>query len=164
MSFIADLTPDPESKAPALRLVEKPRSSERAWTIDILLVDDDEADCSLILSALRGDPRVNNVTATNAPDAVLFDIATGRVRPNLILLDIHMPRLSGFKFLEALRRIPRMDATPVVFLTTSRFARDVAQARAASAHSYIVKPESYAELKAKLEAVVEAAVTDAWSR
>jgi CheY-like chemotaxis protein len=100
----------------------------------------------------------------DAPDVALFQLAQGWLRPNLILLDIHMPKLDGFTFLEALREIPRMQDTPVVLLTTSRHARDVELARERDVCSYVVKPDSYEELRARINSVVNQALTGRWSR
>ncbi|HWA00222.1 MAG TPA: response regulator [Caulobacterales bacterium] len=162
---VSDTGPSPPTEHQAGRTVARlPMASERVWTIDVLLVDDDEADTCLIVGALRADARVRAVHASSRPGETLFELAEGKLRPHLILLDINMPRLNGFKFLEALRRIPRMQATPVVFLTTSRLARDVTQALAGSVSSYVVKPDSYEELAAKLDGVVEAAIANSWSR
>ncbi|MEJ0058741.1 MAG: response regulator [Terricaulis sp.] len=141
-----------------------PRVVARRWNIEVLLVEDDEADRCLIFDVLKRHPHVSTAHATDAPDKVLFDLANGYVRPGLILLDIHMPKLSGFKFLEALRGIPAMRDTPVVLLTTSRLARDVEEARISSASLYVVKPDTYEELQARLDGVIEQAITGAWTR
>jgi PleD family two-component response regulator len=134
------------------------------WSLEVLVVDDDAADTSLILEVLRGHPRINSSKALDAPDVALFQLAQGWLRPNLILLDIHMPKLDGFTFLEALREIPRMQDTPVVLLTTSRHARDVELARERDVCSYVVKPDSYEELRARINSVVNQALTGRWSR
>ena len=160
----ADIEVSPINAPPAALRRQKPTPAARAWSVYVLLVDDDEADRSLILSALRSDARVRNVQSSDAPDEILFSLAAGRLRPDLILLDIHMPRLTGFKFLEALRGIPAMRSTPVVFLTTSRLARDVEQARESTVNLYIVKPDSFSELKTRLGTLLEQAICGAWSR
>jgi CheY-like chemotaxis protein len=141
-----------------------PASYGSLWSIEVLVVDDDAADTSLILEALRGHPRINSCKALDAPDVALFQLAQGWLRPNLILLDIHMPKLDGFTFLEALRDIPRMQNTPVVMLTTSRHARDVELARERDVCSYVVKPDSYEELRTRIYSVVKQALTGRWSR
>ena len=141
-----------------------PRIVARHWHVEILLVDDDAADRSLILDVLWRDARVRDVQALDAPDTALFQLAAGKMRPNLILLDIHMPRVNGFKFLEALREIPAMKETPVVFLTTSRLPKDVARAKDSSASSYLVKPDSYTDLKARLTTVIDQVLTGQLSR
>jgi CheY-like chemotaxis protein len=138
-----------------------PRS---VWSLNVLLVDDDLADTTLILNVLKRHPNVSNAYATDAPEFALRQLTvSNQIRPDLVLLDIHMPRLDGFEFLQALRRIPTMTRVPVVFLTTSRLASDVMKTKDTSASSYVIKPNSYLELQASLNGVVRAAASGRWS-
>lgn len=131
----------------------------RVWNLDVLLVDDDPADTALILAALKGNPNITSARATDAPQFALRQFSLGnRLKPNLVLLDIHMPKLDGFRFLEAMRRIPAMSGVPVVFLTTSGLASDVARTHGSSAALYVRKPESYSELQSRLNGVVRLAL------
>lgn len=66
--------------------------------------------------------------------------------PALVLLDLKLPRCSGFEVLEWIRANPSLRGLPVVVLTSSREGRDVLRAYAAGANSYLVKPSSLAEL------------------
>jgi two-component system sensor histidine kinase ChiS len=153
-----ELEPD---DAPRSR--RRPRAALNAWAINVLLVEDDPADSAIVLDVLNRHPNVAAASAFNAPDTALFHLATGKYRPDLILLDIMMPKVDGFKFLDALQRISSVRDTPVVMLTTSRFMRDVEQARVSAACGYIVKPDSYGELKARLDSAVKQAISGKWS-
>jgi CheY-like chemotaxis protein len=159
---LALLNPRPKSDVILLRPpVEPPR---RVWSLSVLLVDDDVADTSLILNVLKRHPSVTLAQATNTPEFALRQLAAGRLlKPGLILLDIHMPRLDGFGFLNALREIPGMEAVPVVFLTTSGLASDVAKTRESSASLYVVKPDTYTELQSRLNGVVRRAAAGQWT-
>src|SRR5271154_3275741 len=84
--------------------------------ISVLLVDDDPADVSLILGVLKRHPRVSMARATDAPVFALREIEAGRLSADLVLLDIHMPKMDGFEFLEEMRDLPKMAGVPVVFL------------------------------------------------
>jgi putative two-component system response regulator len=131
------------------------RLRRRVWGLDVLVVDDDAADTALILTALNRNPAVRTARATDAPEFALRQFAlNGELRPNLVLLDIHMPRLNGFAFLTAMRRIPTMARVPVVFLTTSCLANDLAQAPESTASLYVLKPNSSSELQARLNGVI----------
>jgi DNA-binding response OmpR family regulator len=141
----------------------EPRSPNRTWSLNVLLVDDDIADTCLILSVLRRHPQVSAAHATDAPEFALRQLDTGRLKPDLVLLDIHMPKLNGFSFLREMRLIPKMASVPVVFLTTSSLASDVMRAKGATASSYVIKPESYFELQARLNGVVRQAAAGRWS-
>jgi DNA-binding response OmpR family regulator len=141
----------------------EPRSPNRTWSLNVLLVDDDIADTCLILNVLKRHPQVSAAHATDAPEFALRQLEMGRLKPDLVLLDIHMPKVSGFTFLREMRLIPRMASVPVVFLTTSRLESDVVRAKGASASSYVIKPESYFELQARLNGVVRQAAAGRWS-
>jgi DNA-binding response OmpR family regulator len=136
----------------------------QASNITVLLVEDDPADTGLIVNVLKRHPQVAAVSAADAPDIALIQLESGFLQPDLILLDIHMPRVNGFQFLERLRRIKAMAATPVVFLTTSCRVTDVMEARRGSAAFYVVKPDTYGELQERLDAVVKRAVSGVWSK
>ena len=136
----------------------------RAWNINVLLVEDDPADTGLILNVLNRHPLVAAVSAADAADIALIQLESGHLKPDLILLDIHMPKINGFQFLERLRRIKAMAETPVVFLTTSCLINDVMEARRGSANLYVVKPDTRDELQERLDAVIRRAVSGAWSR
>jgi CheY-like chemotaxis protein len=157
------VTPYSNSPAPSPPTRTRPHSVQSMrWTIEILVVEDDEADRSLITDVLKRNPNVSAIYATDAPDQALVDLEHDRLRPNLILLDINMPRLNGFQFLEGLRLIPNMEDTPVVVLTTSALARDVQEACTGGVSLYVVKPNSHAEFTARLGSVVNQARTGTW--
>lgn len=162
--FAAPPSPLARQEAHVRRLPLESRASQHVWSINILVVEDDPADTSLILNVLRRHPNVSATHATDAPDTALAQLSAGQLDPDLVLLDIHMPRLDGFGFLEGLRRIPSMVGVPVVFLSTSRLARDVIEARHTSASFYVIKPDTYQELQTRLDGVIKRAISGAWSR
>jgi CheY-like chemotaxis protein len=131
------------------------RPRRRVWSLNVLVVDDDPADTALILAALNANPAVSSARATDSPEFALRQFTVSQhPKPDLVLLDIHMPKLDGFAFLQAMRRIPAMKDVPVVFLTTSGLNSDVAKTQDSSAALYVLKPDSYADLQARLNGVV----------
>lgn len=136
------------------------RETEAPWAISVLTVDDDDADASLIIEALRRNPRVRHTYAACEPDRALVRLARGGLRPDLILLDIKMPMVDGFAFLDALRQIPTMAQTPVIFLTTSGYAQDVQRASQSDASGYIVKPDTFSEMRARIDGAIDRFVLD----
>jgi CheY-like chemotaxis protein len=149
-SFVAPLGP-------------RPRAALEPCSIRVLLVEDDPADANMVMDVLQRHPNVGAATLFQAPDEALFQLAAGSYLPDLILLDIRMPKVNGFTFMEALARIPGARDTPVVILTTSRFMRDMEKARAHQARGYIVKPDCYRDLKSELDGAVKQAISGQWS-
>jgi DNA-binding response OmpR family regulator len=72
-------------------------------------------------------------------------------RPDLIILDVMMPVLSGFEVLRRLKAHPDLRSTPVIMLTAKGRERDVLAGLSAGAADYIVKPFSLKELTARIE-------------
>jgi CheY-like chemotaxis protein len=112
---------------------------------DILLVEDNPGDVRLIREALadRGaGHRLHHVA--NGEEAIAFvrhrGTYTGAPRPDLILLDLNLPRKDGREVLAELKSDPDLRLIPVIVLTTSRAERDIAQAYELEANSYISKP------------------------
>jgi CheY-like chemotaxis protein len=133
------------------------------WSINLLVVDDDPADTSLILDALQRHTDVAAARAMDNPTAALQLLESGSLEPDLILLDINMPRMNGFVFIDRLRHIPAMSDTPVAFLTTSRQIRDIEASRDYPPCAYVVKPDTFADLRARLNVVIERAKSGTWS-
>lgn len=139
----------------ALSAMVRPQLGRSVWRANVLVVEDDAADTRLITQALKRNPDVGEVVSRNLPGRALLELAAGRFQPTVIFLDIRMPRLDGFRFLDALRAIPSMVDVPVVFLTTSALSSDVLRATDQAASGYIVKPDTFEELKARLDKVIE---------
>lgn len=129
--------------------------SARKEGLDVVLVDDDAADSTLVMNVLRTSPRVGSARAFSAPLAALAELASGETAPALILLDIRMPMMNGFEFVRILRKIPHLQATPVAFLTTSRQPSDIHAARDTDVFRYVIKPETYGELQSRIDDLID---------
>jgi two-component system response regulator len=111
--------------------------------IEILLVEDDPDDAELTLRALRRRLANGVVHVRDGEEALRLLLDGGSPPPRLILLDLKMPRVGGLEVLERLRADPRTRSVPVVILTSSKEAPDVAAGYALGANSYIVKPVGF---------------------
>jgi two-component system response regulator len=118
----------------------------------ILLVEDNEDDIFLATHAMRKVGLLDRLqVAQDGQKAIDFLQATvgdptwNKV-PCLILLDLKMPRVPGLEFLAWLRAQPELKVIPVVVLTSSTAAKDVAAAYTLGANSYFAKPPDSAAL------------------
>ena len=116
--------------------------------ISVLLVEDDPGDVLLIREAFS-DRKVGNVLSvvSDGVEAMQFirgegDYA-GRERPDLVLLDLNLPRKSGAEVLEEIKSDPALATIPVVVLTTSRAEADVLRSYEMHANAYITKPVDF---------------------
>lgn len=112
----------------------------------VLLVDDMMADAHLTRAAFRESRiKVDLRHACDGLDALDYLHGRGRwaedaPRPDLILLDLNMPRMNGAEFLAEIKRHEDFASIPVVVLTTSEVERDVLSSYRNGAAGYIVKP------------------------
>lgn len=120
-----------------------------------MLVEDNEDEIVLLLRALK----IAGVTAPlvvvrDGVEAIeylsrqgVYHDATQHPMPQFIVLDLKMPRLSGFGVLSWLRDQPGLRRLPVVVLTSSNEDRDVASAYDMGANSYLLKPNALGDLQ-----------------
>jgi len=113
--------------------------------IEVLLVEDNPGDVRLTREALR-DGKVHNKLSVvqDGVEALAFLRREGKYadapRPDVILLDLNLPRKDGREVLEDIKADPALQRIPVVVLTSSEAERDIAQAYALHANCYITKP------------------------
>ena len=113
--------------------------------IEVLLVEDNPGDVRLTREALKeGKVRNNLSVARDGVEALAFLRREGEhaaaPRPDVILLDLNLPRKDGREVLEEIKADPALRSIPVVILTSSEAERDIVQAYALHANCYITKP------------------------
>lgn len=113
----------------------------------IMAVDDDELVIALICHRLDREG-YNVVPFSNGATAFA---AAPKVLPDLVILDVKMPEMDGLELLERLRRIPALEKTPIVMLTSMGSEADVVRGLSLGADDYIVKPFSPIELVARVQ-------------
>ena len=127
---------------------------------EILLIEDSPTDVFLAREALR-DASVSNRLhlVSDGVEAMAFLNRLGRYhekpRPDLILLDLNLPRKDGREVLTEIKSDPRFQDIPVVVLTTSRAASDVDAAYGRHANCYILKPVDYDEFAKVVQRLLE---------
>ena len=114
-------------------------------TIEILLVEDNPGDARLTLEAFREGKVINNLTVMrDGVEALAYLRREGQYAnatlPDLILLDLNLPRMDGREVLAAIKADDRLMTIPVVVLTTSASQDDIARAYSHHANCYITKP------------------------
>jgi len=113
--------------------------------IQILLVEDSPSDAQLTLAALKMGKVVNQVShVEDGVEAMEFLRQEGKYaqsqRPDLILLDLNLPRKDGREVLEEMKGNPDFQLIPVVILTTSQAEQDIIRSYKLHANCYITKP------------------------
>lgn len=111
----------------------------------ILLVEDEPAGARLTIETLRAStPRVKVSVVPDGVEALAYLRREGRygeaARPDLIILDLNMPRMNGREVLAAVKSDPELRRIPVVVLTTSEAEEDVRTSYDLYANCYVAKP------------------------
>ncbi len=125
-------------------------SSARSRTAIILLVEDDPEDQKLTRRALRTSKLRNDLFIVGDGEQALdflhhraeFEAPAASPRPDLILLDLNMPKIDGRAVLEHIKSEPDLRSIPVVVLTTSSQEEDILRSYELGVNSYITKPVS----------------------
>ena len=120
-------------------------------TKTILLVEDNPDDVQLTLRALKKSNILNEVVvAQDGIEAIDYLFGTGkhagrdsRIQPQVVLLDLKMPRMDGLEVLSRIRSDERTRLLPTVILTTSSEDRDRVESYKLGANSYILKPVDF---------------------
>ncbi|HEX6363904.1 MAG TPA: response regulator [Albitalea sp.] len=117
----------------------------------LLIVEDNPPDVRLMRNAFKHASLPVDIDAVGNGRECLAYLRgegehAGRPRPDLVLLDLHMPVMDGRATLAAIMADPTLRELPVVVLTTSQSERDVSEMYALGCRTYIVKPAGFAEL------------------
>jgi CheY-like chemotaxis protein len=113
-----------------------------------LLVDDDIDDTFLFREVLSEvAPQVALRTAVNGQEAIESLLAPAQPLPQLIFLDLNMPKMDGKQCLLALKQDERLQHIPVIMYTTSSHSRDIEETMQNGAISFITKPSHISELR-----------------
>jgi CheY-like chemotaxis protein len=116
--------------------------------VDVLLVEDDPGDILMTREAFQHHKIQNKLhVVTDGEQALQFLHRTGEYtsapRPDLILLDLNLPRRSGHEVLAELKEDPQLRIIPVVILTTSQAEEDVLRSYSLHANAYVSKPVDF---------------------
>jgi chemotaxis family two-component system response regulator Rcp1 len=131
---------------------------DRAHPVQILLVEDNATDVLIAREALKEANVPNRLyVVDNGESAVDFLQKTGLYTnvptPNLVLLDLNIPRKSGREVLTEIKADETLRHIPIIILTTSQNEDDILYAYQNFANSYVTKPLSFREFQEVLQAI-----------
>lgn len=119
--------------------------ANKPQVINVLMVDDNPDDIELTIEAFRESKKYFKVNvAQNGEEALDFLRKVGefksRPNPDLLLLDLNMPRMNGFEVLEEINKDSALKRIPVIIFSISQNPADMERAKSLNAKLYIVKP------------------------
>lgn len=127
----------------------------RGKPIEILLVEDNEGDVFLTRRVFDKAKIKNSITVACDGEVAMEKLKNSRNdRPDIILLDINLPKKDGKQVLEEIKNDPELRTIPVVILTSSKAEKDILESYNLHANSYIIKPvtlEKFGEVASIVE-------------
>jgi two-component system, chemotaxis family, response regulator Rcp1 len=128
--------------------------------LNILLVEDNSADVDLTLVAFRDALVHSHISVvTDGEEAIAFLKRTGNYAeapsPDLVLLDLNLPKINGLEVLEAMKADPQLKSVPVIVMSGSDREEDQARAYRLQAAAYLVKPPDKDKYFAAVRSVKE---------
>lgn len=125
---------------------------------ELLIVDDNPADIALAREALTAcaySGQINSVE--DGVEALAFLSRRGNyanaVKPDLVLLDLNLPKRDGLAVLAAMRANPELRPIPVVIFSTSKLSRDICRSYDLGANCYVAKPGNLSEFFAMMKTI-----------
>ncbi|HLO56537.1 MAG TPA: response regulator [Saprospiraceae bacterium] len=116
--------------------------------INILLADDDKADCLLFKDALEELPVSAILTIVHNGEELMEEISKKEGKmPDVLFLDLNMPRKNGFASLGEIKRNTELEKLPVIIISTASNEEMVKNVFNNAAHYYICKPADFSQLK-----------------
>ena len=128
----------------------RPQQYPKRKNLNILLVDDNPVDVRIVAEGLREAlPDARLSVAKDGIEAISFLHQAGKYanapRPDLILLDLRLPKKSGFEVLREIKQDPVLATIPVVIHSSSEEMEDIQKAYSLNANCYIAKPDTLDE-------------------
>jgi CheY-like chemotaxis protein len=111
--------------------------------IVVLLVEDDPGDVVLIQEAFEHNKVRNRLHVVGDGVEAMEFLRNGAERPDLMLLDLNLPRMDGREVLEEIKTDPALRSIPVVVLTTSKAEEDILRSYDLHANAYVTKPVDF---------------------
>ena len=123
--------------------------------MNILLIEDDQIEVmKLQRTVSKLGLKHTIVEAKNGEDALEI-LQSGQKLPDIILLDLNMPRMNGIEFLDILKNDDQLKYLPTIILTTSENRADLLKCYEAGIAGYVIKPLKYEDYESKMRKVMD---------
>jgi two-component system, chemotaxis family, response regulator Rcp1 len=128
--------------------------------LELLVVDDNPADVALVTEALAGSKHHSQIKSVgDGIEALAFlgrrEKYVNAIRPDLVLLDLNLPKRDGLAVLAAMKAAPDLRRIPVVIFSTSELRKDVVRSYEMGANCYVRKPGNLNDFFSAVKAIEE---------
>ncbi|MFZ0771688.1 MAG: response regulator [Candidatus Sulfotelmatobacter sp.] len=127
---------------------------------DVLIVDDNPADVALVCEALAGSKHRSKISSVgDGVEAMALlnrrDKYANAIRPDLVILDLNLPKKDGLAVLAAMKTGPDLRRIPVVIFSTSELQKDIVRSYEMGANCYVRKPGNLKEFFSAVKSIEE---------
>lgn len=123
--------------------------------LNILLIEDDTIEVMKFKRAVTGYNSNYNIQEANNGEEALELLKVKDKLPDIILLDLNMPKINGIEFLKILKADSRLRYIPTIILTTSNNQRDLLECFKIGVAGYVLKPLKYEEYLSKVNVILD---------
>ncbi len=123
--------------------------------MDILLIEDDAIEVMKLERTLSKIEAKHTIIKVSNGEEALDILKSGHKLPDIILLDLNMPRMSGIEFLDILKDDVILQYLPTIILTTSENRADLLRCYQLGIAGYVIKPLKYEDYESRMKAVLE---------
>lgn len=123
--------------------------------LNILFIEDDEIEVMKLNRTLNSLELKHNFEEAQDGEMALDKLKSNQVLPDIIFLDLNMPKMNGIEFLRILKSNDTFKYIPTVILTTSNNRKDVLECYSIGVSGYIIKPLKYDDYVVKIKAVLD---------
>lgn len=122
--------------------------------MNILFIEDDMIETMKLKRTVSKLQLKHNITEAKNGEEALDILKSGNTLPDIILLDLNMPRMSGIEFLSILKEDDTLRFLPTIILTTSENRADLLECYRIGIAGYVIKPLKYEDYETKLQSVL----------
>ena len=119
--------------------------------LDVLLIEDDTIEIMKLNRTISSLNLNHNIIEANNGEEALSILKEGNSLPDIILLDLNMPKINGIEFLKILKSDPSLKYLPTIILTTSNNRKDLLECYKIGIAGYVLKPLKYDDYVSKIE-------------
>ncbi|MGO4822558.1 MULTISPECIES: response regulator [unclassified Flavobacterium] len=124
-------------------------------SLNILLIEDDAIELMKFNRVLSSLNMKHKITEANNGEEAIAVLKIKEIIPDIIILDLNMPKVSGIEFLEILKKDPYLKYIPAIILTTSNNHKDVMECYRIGIAGYILKPLKYDDYVDRIKRLIE---------
>ncbi|MCW5518593.1 response regulator [Aureitalea sp. L0-47] len=124
-------------------------------SLTVLLIEDDQIEVMKLKRSIKQLGHTHKVVEAKNGEDALQQLTSGNVLPDIILLDLNMPKINGIEFLKILKEDAKLRYIPTVILTTSENRTDLLACYEVGIAGYILKPLKYEDYLKKIDCTLQ---------